>query len=59
MPEISVISVGLNNMYRHPNKGVVDRLNAFGSEVYRTDRDGGITIKSDGLLLFKLTKNNS
>jgi competence protein ComEC len=48
MPEISVISVGANNRYHHPNKGVVERLNTFGSKIYRTDKDGGIVIKSDG-----------
>jgi competence protein ComEC len=48
MPEISVISVGANNRYGHPAKSVVERLNSFGSKIYRTDIDGGIIIKSDG-----------
>jgi competence protein ComEC len=57
MPEIVVISVGANNRYGHPNKGVVERLNSFGSKVYRTDQDGGIVINSDGEKLEALTSN--
>jgi competence protein ComEC len=48
MPEISVISVGANNRYGHPSRDVVERLNSFGSKIYRTDKDGGVVIKSDG-----------
>lgn len=57
MPEISVISVGANNRYGHPSRGIVKRLEAFGSKVYRTDKDGGIVIKSDGDKLSVITSN--
>ena len=42
-PKYSVISVGKNNRYIHPNKKVLDNLQ--NSEIYRTDKDGGIMFK--------------
>jgi competence protein ComEC len=42
-PKYSVISVGKNNRYGHPNKEVLDNLND--SKVYRTDQDGSIMFK--------------
>lgn len=47
-PCISVISVGRNNMYGHPARSTIDRLLDVGSKIYRTDRNGDVTIKSDG-----------
>lgn len=42
-PKYSLISVGKNNRYGHPNKEVLENLGD--SEIYRTDIDGGIQIK--------------
>ena len=42
-PKYSVISVGKNNRYGHPNKEVLDNL--YASKVYRTDQDGSIMFK--------------
>ncbi len=42
-PKYSVISVGKNNRYGHPNKKVLDNLND--SKIYRTDIDGSIMFK--------------
>ncbi len=42
-PKYSVISVGKNNRYGHPNKEVLDVLK--NSKIYRTDQDGSIMIK--------------
>ena len=42
-PKYSLISVGKNNIYGHPNKKVLDTLSV--SKVYRTDKDGSIRIK--------------
>ena len=42
-PKHSVISVGKNNRYGHPNKEVLDNLE--NSKVYRTDEDGSIMFK--------------
>jgi len=42
-PKYSVISVGKNNRYGHPNKEVLDNLKD--SKIYRTDIDGSIMFK--------------
>lgn len=42
-PKYSIISVGKNNRYGHPNKEVLDNLN--NSKIYRTDLDGSIKFK--------------
>ena len=42
-PEYSVISVGKNNKYGHPNKEVLNTLED--SKIYRTDQDGSIMFK--------------
>jgi len=44
-PQISVIGVGKNNKFGHPNEDIVERLKAYGSMVYRTDLHGEITIE--------------
>ena len=42
-PNYSIISVGKNNRYGHPNKEVLDNLK--NSKIYRTDEDGSIMFK--------------
>ena len=42
-PKYSIISVGKNNRYGHPNKEVLDTLS--NSKIYRTDQDGSIMFK--------------
>jgi len=46
-PKYSIISVGKNNRYGHPNDGVLENLKD--SKIYRTDQDGSI--------MFKVEKN--
>ena len=41
-PSYSVISVGADNNYGHPTEEVLNRINALGSKVLRTDKDGNI-----------------
>ena len=50
MPKYAIISCGENNMYGHPHRETMDLLNnkELGAEVYRTDKDGDILVKSDG-----------
>ena len=43
-PAIAVASAGTGNPYGHPAKSTMDRLAAAGSKVYRTDRDGTVTV---------------
>jgi competence protein ComEC len=47
-PQIAIVSCGRGNRFGHPAPEVTRRLEAAGVEVYRTDRDGQITIASDG-----------
>ena len=42
-PKYSIISVGKNNRYGHPNKEVLKNLED--SEIYRTDQYGSILFK--------------
>ena len=42
-PQYSIISVGKNNRYGHPNKEVIKKLD--NSKIYRTDIDGSIMFK--------------
>ena len=42
-PKYSIISVGKNNRYGHPNKEVLDNLKD--SKIYRTDIDGSVMFK--------------
>lgn len=44
-PKYSIISVGENNLYGHPNDNVLDNLD--NSKIYRTDQDGSIVLKID------------
>ena len=42
-PKYSIISVGKNNRYGHPNNNVLNNLKD--SKIYRTDQDGSVMIK--------------
>lgn len=44
-PKISLIGVGKNNKFGHPNVETVNILEIYGSIVYRTDLSGEITLK--------------
>lgn len=47
-PEYAVISCGQNNDYGHPAGSVLERLEEFGVEVFRTDIQGTVTARTDG-----------
>ncbi|MDR3699065.1 MAG: ComEC/Rec2 family competence protein [Candidatus Sulfopaludibacter sp.] len=51
-PAFALISVGVDNSYGHPNRDVVDRLGQHGAAVLRTDKDGLITVRTDGRRLY-------
>jgi competence protein ComEC len=48
-PALALISVGAGNSFGHPNEGVLERLSEI--ETLRTDRDGRIVLRSDGVSL--------
>lgn len=47
-PRYAAISVGASNPFGHPHRETMELLNKHGVKVYRTDRDGSITIETDG-----------
>ncbi len=47
-PDVAVISVGYKNVYHHPSNYVIRRYRGLGTNIYRTDYQGAITIITDG-----------
>jgi competence protein ComEC len=47
-PDVAVISLDKDNEYGHPHRETMERLNAAGPLVLRTDRDGTVRVMSDG-----------
>ena len=41
-PKVAVIFVGRNNLYGHPHIAILQRLEKYGIEIRRTDKDGDI-----------------
>ena len=48
-PKVAVISCGRDNRYGHPHGELIERLEAVGAKIFRTDRSGAISF---------LVKNN-
>ncbi len=58
-PSFALISVGLDNVYRHPTPEVIERLRLAHTDVLRTDLTGLITVRSDGHRLEVQTANRA
>jgi competence protein ComEC len=50
-PRVAIVSVGRANRFGHPVPAVLDRYREAGAEVFRTDRDGAVTVDTDGYSL--------
>ena len=50
-PKVGIISVGEANSYGHPRPELLQRLEAAGVRILRTDRDGAVHVLSDGQTL--------
>ena len=47
-PELAIISCSSTNTYGHPSPETVERLEAAGSQVEYTMKNGAITVETDG-----------
>lgn len=47
-PAVALVSAGRGNRYGHPHTVVVDRLEASGARILRTDRHGSVVIRANG-----------
>ena len=48
-PEYAIISVGAKNIYGHPNSSTLELLEEYTNNIYRTDINGTVIIRSDGV----------
>ncbi|MEK6246231.1 MAG: DNA internalization-related competence protein ComEC/Rec2, partial [Pseudomonadota bacterium] len=44
-PSMAVVPVGYRNRFGHPEAGVLERFSALDVKVFRTDRDGAVTVR--------------
>ncbi len=47
-PRYAIISVGRHNLFGHPAPSTLETLRRFGAQIYRTDKNGAVTVVSDG-----------
>ena len=50
-PSLAVLSVGVRNRFGHPHPRTLATLSAAGVRALRTDRDGAVTVETDGRAL--------
>ena len=51
-PRLAIVSAGFRNPFGHPHPEVVERYLRSGALVLRTDRDGAVSVSSDGRRLW-------
>jgi competence protein ComEC len=47
-PTVAVVSAGRGNHFGHPVPEVLQRYEEVGAQIFRTDRDGAVTVDTDG-----------
>lgn len=57
-PKVGIISVGAGNHFGHPSPATINRLHSLGIHIYRTDRQGQITVKLYGKAFTVTTYKN-
>ena len=50
-PRYAVISVGARNVYGHPRREVLERLQEAGVRTFRTDEEGAVSFYLDGKMV--------
>lgn len=59
-PQYAIISVGINNTYKHPHDETLKKLNDRKIIIYRTDQEGTIVAESNGnIIQFKTIKTDT
>jgi competence protein ComEC len=58
-PRLAVVSVGAGNGYGHPDAAVLERLRRAGAAVLRTDADGAVVVRTDGVRLWISTEEET
>jgi competence protein ComEC len=48
-PAVVIFSAGRDNRFGHPHPTVVDRFEALGTTIFRTDQDGAVFVETDGI----------
>jgi competence protein ComEC len=46
-PKVAIVSAGAGNPYGHPARSTIERLQATGAEVFRTDTNGSVQVTID------------
>jgi len=44
----AIVSAGKSNIFKHPHPSILQRYKEAGASIFRTDRDGAITLTTDG-----------
>lgn len=57
-PKYVIISVEENNSYNHPSIETIEKIKQYTNDIYRTDLNGTIIIKSNGLEINTILERN-
>ena len=47
-PSVAVFSVQRDSRFGHPHPVVVERYRTIGAQIFRTDKHGAVTLRTDG-----------
>ena len=56
-PRLAIVSAGFRNRFGHPHPDVLERYRRLGCRLLRTDREGAVTVSTDGRDIWVTTFN--